>query len=105
MVAVLSQYKLLCPAQECNESVPYENFAQHIETCQAMIKKSCSYCKKMFSKSDFQEHFSCFDELNNIGKADERNLKHIKKLKSDVEEARMTIERLKTVELVLEKKN
>lgn len=63
MVTVLSQYKLFCPAQECNESVPYANFAKHKKTCPVLNKKPCQQCDKFFSKDEFQEHFLCFEEL------------------------------------------
>ena len=88
MVTLLSQFKLFCPAQECNASVPYASFARHKETCSVLNRKPCSQCSEIYSKNDFQKHFSCFEELNN----------KVSTLESEVEEARMTIEQLISVE-------
>jgi len=93
MVTLLSQLKLFCPAEECNESVPYANFARHKETCRVLNRKPCSQCNGIYSRNDFQEHFSCFEELNEKTEADR---KKIEKLESDVEEGRMTIAQLIT---------
>lgn len=93
MVTILSQYKLFCPAQECNESVPYADFAKHKETCPVLNKKPCQQCNKFYSKDDFQEHITCFEELNKKTEADQ---KKIAKLESDVQEARMTTEQMIT---------
>jgi hypothetical protein len=98
MLTLLSQYKLFCPAQECNESVPYADFAKHKETCPVLNKKPCQQCDKFYSKDDFQEHFTCFEELNKKAEADQ---KKIAKLESDVEEAKMATEQLRTVEFIL----
>ncbi|CBY24687.1 unnamed protein product [Oikopleura dioica] len=94
MVTVLSQYKLICPAQECKMSVNYANFAQHKKTCPVLNRKPCQNCKKDYLKEDFEEHFSCFEKLNKNAEIDK---KKIAKLESEVEEARMTIEQLITV--------
>ena len=90
MVTLLSQFKLFCPAEECNESVPYANFAKHKKTCSVLNRKPCSQCNEVYSKDDFQKHFSCFEELN----------KKVSTLESEVEEARMTIEQLLAVEFI-----
>ncbi|CBY37773.1 unnamed protein product [Oikopleura dioica] len=74
MVTVLSQYKLFCPAVECNESVPYANFGEHKESCPALNKKPCPQCKKLYWKNDFLEHFSCFDELNKTAQLKEKEV-------------------------------
>ena len=74
MVTVLSQYKLFCPAAECNESVPYANFAKHKESCPALNKKPCPHCKKLYWKNDFEDHFICFDELNKTAQISEKKI-------------------------------
>jgi chromosome segregation ATPase/RNA polymerase subunit RPABC4/transcription elongation factor Spt4 len=74
MVTVLSQYKLFCPAAECNESVPYANFAKHKESCPALNKKPCPHCKKLYWKNDFIDHFACFEELNKTAQEDKKKV-------------------------------
>ena len=71
MVTVLSQYKLFCPAEECNESVPYADFAKHKKMCPA-LKKPCPICKKLYWKNNFLDHLSCFEELNKKAEASQK---------------------------------
>ena len=77
MLTVLSQYKLFCPAEECNESIPYEYFARHTNTCLALNKKSCPHCKKLYWKNDFQHHLSCIEELNKKNQANQKKVKDL----------------------------
>ncbi|CBY37233.1 unnamed protein product [Oikopleura dioica] len=77
MVTVLSQYKLFCPAEECNESVLYVNFAQHKKTCPALNKKPCPSCKKLYWHKDFADHFLCFEDIIKKAQADQKKLKDL----------------------------
>jgi DNA repair exonuclease SbcCD ATPase subunit len=87
MVTVLSQYKLFCPAEECNESVPYAEFSKHKKTCPALNKKPCPLCKKLYWKNNFLDHFICFEELNRKAEASHKNFEMIHKSLTQSKEA------------------
>ena len=70
----------------------------HLHTRSVILKKASALFPHPCSKDDFQEHITCFEELNKKTEADQ---KKIAKLESDVQEARMTTEQMITVEFIL----
>merc|ERR1712037_849539 len=91
MVTVLTQYKLICPADECKKSIPYANFEKHKNTCPALNKKTCPYCKKLYWKNDFQHHLSCIEELNRKAQANQKKLKDLESKHKSLTQSRQAL--------------